>query len=360
MIKEKNTIFNALVVDDNEVNTLILKNMLDLFSIHTDQIYQGEKAVLMAEEKAYHIIFIDHIMPDMDGIQTVEAIRKASHLDQKPIIIALTSDLTKCIINRYKAAGANAVCEKPLSLTELANLLNQWCPEVQLKPQVFNNVYDSSDEYYEIIKNVVDNVIQIDYVTGLRTAFGNPKQFFMILEATLKDLRDCINIIVNSHTVHSISQLKSGVHKLKNIMSNIGAKELLNDSMILEKLIFQGDWIKIKLKYDLLVDKLRLFEEKLNEILQKYYKSVRSEKTSKVYDEMTEEEYEQCLLSTIYYIKRYEYDNIIKEIERLIILGRSGFKQEYALALRDIREFNYEKALNRILEIKNKTCNMSE
>jgi hypothetical protein len=69
---------------------------------------------------------------------------------------------------------------------------------------------------------------------------------------------------------------------------------------------------------------------------------------------MSNEEYEQSLLNTIYYIKRFEYDAIIKELELLILKGFAKYKQEFELALADIKDFEYEKALDRIkkLEIK--------
>jgi hypothetical protein len=67
---------------------------------------------------------------------------------------------------------------------------------------------------------------------------------------------------------------------------------------------------------------------------------------------MSKEEYEQSLLNTIYYIKRFEYDAIMKELELLILRGFMEFKQELELALADIKDFDYEKALERIIKLK--------
>jgi len=67
---------------------------------------------------------------------------------------------------------------------------------------------------------------------------------------------------------------------------------------------------------------------------------------------MTDEEYEQCLKSAIYYIKRYEYDSIISKIERLVHSGRLDYKNEFVRILDDVKKFNYENALAGILKIK--------
>lgn len=360
MEKEKKPIFHALVVDDNEVNTLILENMLDLFSIRTDRVCQGSKAVALAEQKVYQIVLIDHIMPDMNGIQTVEAIRSISTGSRKPVIIALTSELSEPIIKQYRDAGADGIYEKPLGLIELTALLKQWCPEIKPESEISNQASLVSNSYSDKIKNMLQNLDGIDSNAGIQEAEENSHHIFHIMEASLKDLRACISMIVNSHAAQSAAQLKAGIHKLKNVLSSIGAKELLDSIPAFEKLIIQIDWIAIRPKSDKVINDMRALEARLGEALQKYSIAVHSEKKYIEYEVMSAKEYEHCLLSTIYYIRRYEYDNIIKELERLILKGWPQLKQEYESILRDVKEFNYEKALNCMLKIKNENGNIPE
>jgi CheY-like chemotaxis protein len=361
MKSEKSRLVNALVVDDNEVNTMILANMLEVFDIHADQANHGMEAVLMSKKTFYDIILIDHVMPEMDGAQTTAAIRKISSDLKKSVIIALTSNITEQVKNLYREAGANEIFEKPIGLVELAALLKKWCPRAQINNVAVEKEVSSTDQENEMVKAIINQIDEINYSTGLKYAIGNPIQYINILEVSLKDLQQCINIIINSFEKNSMDQLRIGVHNLKSIFSNIGAPELSKEAGYFENVINLGDKNEIKTKYNSFTAQLEDFRRKLQYALENYYVTVQLGKKNKeqVYVPMSKEEYEQCLLNTIYYIKRYEYDAIIKELERLIHNGQVELKTEFEWAFREIKDFNYEKALARIIKIKNETVDVT-
>lgn len=357
MINEENASLRALVVDDNEVNTMILSNMLEVFNLHSDQANHGMDAVLMSQKTPYDIIFVDHVMPEMDGAQTTKAIRNISTGKKETVIIALTSYITEQVKNLYWEAGANDIYEKPLGLVELASILKIWCPNAQIDNITINQKTDTSDENNELIKATIEKIDDIDYTTGLKYAIGNPVQFINMLEVSLKDLQQCNNIIINSREKNSVDQLRIGVHNLRSVFSNIGARYLSEDAGQFEKIILQGNIAEINAEYKSFSVKLENFGRKLQYTLESYY--VSKQKLRKVkeqtYVPMSKEEYEQCLSNTIYYIRRFEYDAIIRELERLILHGSLDAKQEFEMALSNIKNFDYEKALRSIIKIKNET-----
>ncbi len=350
-MKKEKTIINALVVDDNEVNTMILANMLELFQIHADQADNGMKAVLLSRKIAYDIIFIDHIMPEMDGVQTTAAIRHLAENHYQPVIIALTSNITEQIRIKYGAAGVNDVYAKPLSLVDLISVLKKWCPRANVEGITIPDQKPESNQNNELILSLIESMDDIDYKVGLRYALGNQAHYIHILEVSLKDIQSCYNIIINSYENNSFDQLRIAVHNLKSVFSNIGALGLSAEAACFEKIIMNAELNSIEIKYSVFVKYLETFQDKLKNILEQYELSVLKESNTnkQVYIPMTKEEYEQSLLSTIYYIKRFEYDLIMKELEELMLRGRPELKQEYELAYADIKEFKYENALARIL-----------
>lgn len=354
---ENNLNLKALVVDDNEVNTMILTNMLEVFDIHTDQADNGMTAAIMTGKMAYDLIFIDHIMPDMNGAQTTAAIRNLSSGQSKPIIIALTSDLTEQMKSIYMEAGANDIYAKPIGLLDIIKIIKCWFPDAKLGEVPVEKGIPANDKN-EMIKNLVNAIEDIDYSTGLHYALGNPIHYINILEVSLKDLQSCSNIIVNSYKNNSIEQMRIGVHNLKSVLANIGAGMLSKKASEYEKIIMQGDIHQIDLNYTGFMRPLEHFKEQLKTSLGTYLAAIASEQENKeqAYIPMSNEEYEQCLQSTIYYIKRYEYDSIIKQIELLICRGRSEYRRELETALMNIKEFQYEKALEHLLKIKKETA----
>ncbi len=349
MKKDGTSLIKALVIDDNEVNQVIIANMLLLFNIPADQVFQGEEAVLMSKMKAYDIVFVDHLMPKMNGLLTVEGIRRESPYSPKTIIIALTSDLSDDIIDLYKAAGANEVYERPLELVQLAGILSRWYPTLQFTSP--SPKLSSSYRNNTIIENIIAEISEIDFKAGTRFAAGDPLLFVNILEASLKDLQACIDIIAYSITNNSMTELQSGVHKLKSILSNLGALLLNEKASNIEKLILHGDWNGIN--YKNFLDELVGLKDKIQDSLKKYPMAEPLDIMNKML--MSDEEYEHCLLSTIYYIKRYEYDSIVKEIEHLISLGPLKLKDEFEEVLKDIKAYRYEKALDFITKLKKET-----
>lgn len=132
----------ALVVDDTEINLMIAEEILtSSFKLQVDTCLSGEKAVELIKLNRYDIIFMDYMMPYMDGVETTEQIRElaaeaASEGGENSVgyfssvpIIALTGDSSDETKEKFLKAGINDFTEKPLELTKLKILLHKWLPE---------------------------------------------------------------------------------------------------------------------------------------------------------------------------------------------------------------------------------------
>jgi CheY-like chemotaxis protein len=329
--------------------------MLKLFYINVDQAYKGGDAVLMSANKDYDIIFVDHFMPDMDGIQITKEIRRMQSEGNKSIIIALTSNITQQIKNRYRAAGVNDICMKPLELSELEAILMKWCSTVN-RISLNQEVADSKKEK-EAILALVNSINEIDYAAGMKYAFDNPALYMRILQVSLKDLKSCIKIIVNRYKNNSDKQLQMEIHKLKSVLYDIGAVDLAEYAELVNNTIKQGGLKQIHYKYRIFIKRINQFIPKLNSALNTYFiiSSEIKDKQEITCSSMTYEEYEQSLRNTIYYIRRYEYDSIKRELEDLIRRGLPEYRPGLEQAFKNIMNYDYEKALSELLVIKNKT-----
>lgn len=346
----------ALVVDDNEVNRLILVNMLELFHIHADEAADGRTAVLCAEKNVYDLILVDHIMPEMNGVKTTEALRRTAQNKDTVIIIALTAEVDMSIRHTYFEAKANDVYEKPLELKSLAVILKTWGLQNQTEHYGLSSE-DNSCADHERIKGIVASIDEIDYDAGMKYALGNPVSFVNILEVSLKDLKACINIITDSYENNAWNELRLGVHKLKNILANIGTSKLYEKASVLERALKDLSIKDTSYMYHVFMTELIRFEEKLMEALNRIgvLGLKDSARQTGYVAPLSECEYEQSLLNAIYYIRRYEYESILQELNKMIDRGQPSDREEIQSALSDIRGFDYDTALSRIIRIKNKT-----
>jgi CheY-like chemotaxis protein len=344
----------ALVVDDNEVNALVLANMLELFHVEVDEVYSGKEAVDKVKKNQYQIIFIDHIMTEMDGVETTKKVRAIQKDMKDTMIYALSGNITEDIKQRFISAGANDIYSKPIALTEMIAILQNWIPKEELLLESWKMKIEPITTDDGFIESILTNIHEIDINIGLKYALGNPIHYMNILKVSLKDIQTCLDRINRNYKKGCMEEIKNGLHNLKSVFANIGAISLSEETRNLEMMIIQGDFAQVYMELLNNVTRIKIFRIKLLESIRIYEdEHIHNNKEQEIgSNAMKDQEYEQYLSDIIYYIRRYEYDSIIREIEHLIRVGIPEIKSELKKALSEIKEFQYDKVLGRILDLK--------
>lgn len=118
---------NVLVVDDNRVNVKVLCSYLKRYGIIADTALSGADAIEKVKEKTYNLIFMDHMMPDMDGIETTGHIRALGNDWKKNIkIIACTANVVKGAQQMFLEAGMDDFIQKPIQVDALEEALKKY------------------------------------------------------------------------------------------------------------------------------------------------------------------------------------------------------------------------------------------
>ena len=116
----------VLVVDDNKVNVKVLVAFLKQFDIIADSALSGEEAIEKVKAKRYDLVFMDHMMPGMDGIEATKIIREleGDYFKKLPVI-ACTANVIKGMEDMFRAAGMNGFVPKPIQMDVLAGVLSE-------------------------------------------------------------------------------------------------------------------------------------------------------------------------------------------------------------------------------------------
>lgn len=120
----------VLVVDDNKVNLRVAKGLLGKFGIVPDLVDNGMDSVDMIRRQVhYDIIFMDHMMPELDGIEATRLIRSIGtpYTDKLPVI-ALSANAVKGMEAEFLVGGMNDFLPKPIELEMLGGILKKWLP----------------------------------------------------------------------------------------------------------------------------------------------------------------------------------------------------------------------------------------
>jgi len=113
----------VLVVDDNGVNLDVAKSLLKLYGVKAETVKSGKQAIELIQESQYDIVFMDHMMPGMDGVETTKAIRE---LGIDVTIIALTACAVDGERETMLEAGMDDYMSKPILKEDLRQMLKKW------------------------------------------------------------------------------------------------------------------------------------------------------------------------------------------------------------------------------------------
>ena len=159
----------VLVVDDNKMSLTLAKNLISSFDILVDCAESGEKAISMLENVHYHMVFMDYLMPGMDGVETTELIRnKKDEYYQKVPIIALTGE-DMPDEELFRKAGMNDYLPKPLGKVLLSEVLQKWLPAEWVTEPIQST---TNEKAISVMENELPDLQGIHVETGIRNSGG--------------------------------------------------------------------------------------------------------------------------------------------------------------------------------------------
>ena len=117
-----------LVVDDSKVNCRVFTLLLKKTEMKIDEVYSGEEMLKITQEKDYDIIFLDHMMPEMDGIETLKLFREREQGSgtKKTPVIALTANAIQGAREMYLSEGFDEFLTKPIQASALENMIRKF------------------------------------------------------------------------------------------------------------------------------------------------------------------------------------------------------------------------------------------
>jgi len=122
-----------LVTDDNEFNLKVTSGLLSLMEIEAETVNSGFKAIELIQQKDYDIVFMDHMMPEIDGVETVKRIRSLGGKYTDLVIVALTANAIKGAREMFIANEFDDFLSKPVDMYELREIIKRYLPQDKVK-----------------------------------------------------------------------------------------------------------------------------------------------------------------------------------------------------------------------------------
>lgn len=123
----------VLVVDDNKMNILVFTKLLEATKLQIESAESGYKCLEMTKSNTYDIIFLDHMMPEMDGIETLHVMRDKKYISDDLPVIMLTASAVAGMREKFLEEGFTDYISKPINYNKLEELLVKYLPKDKLR-----------------------------------------------------------------------------------------------------------------------------------------------------------------------------------------------------------------------------------
>lgn len=256
----------VLVVDDNAMNRKVFCNLLKQTKIQVDEANGGEACLKLVKEKHYDLIFMDHMMPGMDGIETFHAMRKMpENLCQDTPVIILTANAVIGAKENYLKKGFDAFLSKPVEPNKLEKMIYEMLPKDLVKEGYVNQkeIEAASMPQETIEFPIIDGV---DFSYG-RLHFPEDKDllesfrlFYQMLESEAKTLEGYYD---NMEDVENKNSYRIQVHSMKNSAATIGIISLSGMAKVLEDAARNEQRDILYAMTPIFLEKWREYKEKL-------------------------------------------------------------------------------------------------
>ncbi|MBQ9633443.1 MAG: response regulator [Schwartzia sp.] len=260
-----------LVVDDNPMNLMVFKSILKQTLVEIDTAKDGDEGLVLAQNRKYDVIFLDHMMPKKDGIETLYELRaQKNNPNQATPTICLTANAISGAREEYIAAGFDDYLTKPIDSGKLENMLLTYLPKEKIKEAENGEGEEEPDmelKEGELLEALAPLKGQdwIDPVLGIRNSFS-VAAYMPLLKLFYESLDEKADELEGFYTEENIKDYTIKVHALKSSARLIGAEAFGEEAQQLENAGRNGDMEYIRDHHKAFMDKYRSFKAPLAEV----------------------------------------------------------------------------------------------
>ena len=339
-----------LCVDDNLTNRKVIRELLSLYKIDADIAASGKECLeIMKRDSGYHLIFMDYMMPGMDGMETVKRMFDSIPESRKIPVVALTADAVVGVKELLLNNGFSDYVAKPVELSELEKILLKYLPE-DIVNYVSTNRKDAD-------KDMKIEIPDVNVNTALKRYDGDSERYVRALGYLCEDGEKQLGRMKDMLGKKDYEAFGCEAHAVKGLTLGIGAEKVSEMAKKEEFAVKEGrfedaahDANAFFESYEkLLVNMRQVLNEKG---LLKEGDAADADGATDELPEISEEEYKAELKTILEAIDLLDAGSAEKEIRKLL-----GFRIEkdandvLKKALADVKDFEYDSAKSRVAEL---------
>lgn len=269
----------ALIVDDNPINCKVISRSMEYYGMNVDVAASGSQSITMCQSKHYDLIFMDQMMPEMDGIEAMRRIRQINdyYASSKHCkIIVLTANAISGVRNELLAEGFDEYLSKPINFRELESILEEFLPRDAI---TYSMHYDENSNtpasnapsavYVDIVSDDLSEdalsalLPDVNVHNGITHCGGSIKNYLEVLQIICDESGNQLATLNAHYDSENWKDFTILAHALKGSCLNIGAEICAQSAKALEMAGKKEDISYIR-------SNLQPFEEEYRSLLQAF------------------------------------------------------------------------------------------
>jgi CheY-like chemotaxis protein len=221
--------FRVLVVDDIVMNLKVAEGLLSTYKMRIDTCLSGKQAVALVQERDYDLVLMDHMMPEMDGIEAVAAIRALGGRFAALPIVALTANAVSGMRELFLENGFTDFLAKPIEVAQLDATLKNWIPEEKRQDALIEEESESAPD-----EETMPEIPGVDVAAGMVRTGGSRSRYLELLATLRRDMGERLPLLEKPPDDAGLHLFVVQVHALKSALAGIGALSLSQTAALLE------------------------------------------------------------------------------------------------------------------------------
>lgn len=249
-----------LIVDDVPMNITVARNMLKSLKIQVDTAASGQECLNLVREKRYHIIFMDHMMPGMDGIEAFHKMKEMPESKNQDVpVIMLTANAISGMKGEYLSEGFKDYLSKPMRGSDLEQMIKKYLPKELIQESSKGEEKEEQNQEKENLKTVPG----LDMEMGISYCGGDKDIYLEVLKDYSED--DRLEGLKNTFENQDWGNYRVHVHTIKSTSLTVGLPELSNLAKEVEYAVKEEDYETVAEKHPGMAEKYRDTLEKLKQ-----------------------------------------------------------------------------------------------
>ena len=228
-----------LLVDDLDTNLTVARGLLAPYQIHIHTALSGKEALALVKAHRYDVVLMDHMMPEMDGIETTARIRdweKDTPERAAPAaVIALTANAISGMKEMFIEKGFNDYLSKPIEIAKLDEILSHWIP-LHKQRKLGSSAAPALQDAHSL-----PEISGVDAAKGVAATGGTVEGYKRVLAVFKKDAEERLALLREPPAPAGLPAFITQAHALKSAAASIGAAELSSRAAALESAGKAGD-----------------------------------------------------------------------------------------------------------------------